>query len=107
MSAKAYTLRDSDGRWMAQAVITDDGFFGCVSEWGNFSFAWRSFGDDFRRFLLGVDPGYFSRKMVAGLAYSINRTQKLEMAAERFAFRILPALQAAIRAEAPAPKEEA
>jgi hypothetical protein len=53
----------------AEVVITSGGFFSAVSDYGNYAFAWRGFGDrDFRRFLLGAerDTDYFTKKLQHG-----------------------------------------
>lgn len=50
----------------AEVIITSGGFFSAVSDYGNYAFAWRSFGDrDFRRFLLNAekDVDYFTKKL--------------------------------------------
>jgi hypothetical protein len=53
----------------AEVVITSGGFFASVSDYGNYAFAWRDFGDrDFRSFLLGAekDTDYFTKKLQHG-----------------------------------------
>jgi len=97
--SKSYTLRDSDGNWLAQVVLTEDGMFASVTDYGNLSYAWRSFGpDDFRQFMCGINTGYFGTKLFTGMAY-IAHTRKIEQACNRFAVKILPALQDALKEE--------
>lgn len=95
---REYKLKDDQGRWLAQVVITDDGFFAAVSEYGNFAYAWRSFGDDFRKFLLTIDGSYFADKMQTGMAYLVS-TRKVAMACLRFSVKVFPVLQEAIKKE--------
>ena len=95
---KSYTLRTEGGQWLGQVVLTEDGMFASVTDYGNFSFAWRSFGDDFRAFLISLNTGYFATKMTTGMAYIAN-SQKIERACERFAEKILPPLQAILKEE--------
>ena len=58
--SKSYTLRSDNGAWLGQVVLTSDGLFAAVTEYGNFSFAWRNFGgDDFRKFMCNLSVDYF------------------------------------------------
>lgn len=99
VTAKSYTLRKENGCWLGQIVITSDGMFASVTDYGNLSFAWRSTGEeDFRQFLLRLDKHYFAGKMYQGLSY-IAYGKKFEKACQMFAENILPALQAALKAE--------
>ena len=97
VKAKSYTLRDENG-WLGQIVLTSDGMFAGVTDWGNLSFAWRSFGDDFRAFLLTLNTDYFGSKMSTGLGYIIY-SNKVSKACDRFAEKILPALQKVLQEE--------
>lgn len=72
VKAESYTLQNEDGRWLGQIVITEDGFFGAVTDWGNFSFAWRSYGNNFKDFILSLSVEYFASKMYTGMAYVIT-----------------------------------
>lgn len=99
VKSKNYTLRTKQGQWLGQVVLTSDGMFASVTDYGNLSYAWRSFGDeDFRRFILSLNMNYFGDKMVQGLAY-IAHSKKIEASCYRFAEQILPALHEAILAE--------
>lgn len=98
ITAKSYTLRDENGNWLGQVVLTSDGMFASVTDYGNFSFAWRSFGDDFRKFLLEINVNYFGTKMYHGLSY-IAYGRKFEKSCDKFAEMILPALQKVLREE--------
>ena len=93
-----YQLRTDDGQWLGQIVLTSDGMFSGVTDYGNMSFAWRSFGEDFRDFIIGLNVPYFGGKMYQGMAYMIYG-KKYEQACNKFAEMILPALQKAIKEE--------
>lgn len=99
VTAKSYTLKNEDGSWLGQIVLTSDGMFASVTDYGNLSYAWRRTGmDDFRNFLIGLNVGYFGTKMYTGMAYMIYG-KKYEKACDRFAEKILPALQKVLREE--------
>ena len=99
--SKSYTLRDEQGNWLAQVVLTSDGMFSAVSEYGNFAYAWRSTGDlSIEQFISQLDTDYFADKMRLGLAYSINRTKQVDNACKFFAEKVLPPLQTLLRSEA-------
>jgi hypothetical protein len=98
IKSKSYTLRGENGQWLGQVVITTDGMFASVTDYGNLSYAWRSFGDDFREFLLSLNVDYFASKMYCGLSY-IAYGKKFQKSCDLFAEKILPALQKAIRDE--------
>jgi len=99
VQSKSYSLKGDNGEWLGQIVLTSDGMFASVTDWGNLSFAWRSYGDkDFRDFLIGLNIGYFGTKMYTGMAY-ILYGKKCETACNRFAEKILPALQKMLKEE--------
>ncbi|WP_025124401.1 hypothetical protein [Myroides odoratimimus] len=93
IKSKSYTLRDKQGGWLGQIVLTSDGMFASVTDYGNLSFAWRHTGtDDFRTFLCKLDIQYFGNKMYQGNTY-ILYSKTCEKACHRFAEKILPVLQ--------------
>lgn len=99
VTSRSYTLHTENGSWLGQVVLTSDGMFASVTDYGNLSYAWRHFGDeDFRKFLLGLNTDYFATKMYQGMAY-ILYGKKCEKACTRFAEMILPALQKVLREE--------
>jgi len=98
IKSKSYTLRGENGEWLGQIVLTSDGMFASVTDYGNLSFAWRSFGTDFRDFLINLNVQYFGTKMYTGMAY-ILYSKKCEQACNRFAEKILPALQKELKSE--------
>ncbi len=96
VKSKSYTLRNEQGHWLGQVVITSDGLFSSVTDWGNFSYAWRSTGEqDFRSFFTKMDTHYFAGKMYAGIAY-VCYGKKYEKACQNFAEKILPVFQKAL-----------
>jgi len=98
IEAKSYTLKDKNGQWLGQIVLTSDGMFSSVTEYGNLSYAWRAFGTDFRDFILRLNTDYFGTKLYSGMAYIAFGRQQ-EKACNRFAEKILPALQLALKQE--------
>lgn len=99
VSSKSYTLRGENGEWLGQIVLTSDGMFASVTDYGNLSYAWRAYGNsDFREFLISINPQYFASKLYTGMAY-ILYGRKCEKACERFADKILPPLQKMLREE--------
>lgn len=78
--------------WLGNIVITEDGFFGAVTDYGNFAYQWNSFGDSFEKFLLSINEDYFEKKMSLSLAY-IAHSRKVDKGAQRFSEMILPALK--------------
>jgi len=96
IKSKSFTLRTDDGQWLGQVVLTSDGMFASVTDYGNFSYAWRSFGEDFEQFILNLNVDYFGSKMYQGITYVAYGT-KFEKSAHRFAEKILPALQKEIK----------
>lgn len=99
VTAKSYTLRDDSGAWLGQVVLTSDGMYASVTDWGNLSHCWRHYGEgDFRKFLTTLNVGYFGGKMYQGMTY-ILYGKKCEYACKRYAEKILPALQKALKEE--------
>ena len=98
IKSRTYTLYDENNHWLGQIVLTEDGMFASVTDYGNLSYAWRSFGDDFRKFLTEINIDYFASKMYGGISY-ISYGRKYEKACERFAEKILPALQKVLKEE--------
>lgn len=38
ITSKSYTLKTEDGSWLAQIVLTSDGMFASITDYGNLSF---------------------------------------------------------------------
>lgn len=99
ITAKSYTLRGEKGEWLGQIVLTSDGMFASVTDYGNLSYCWRAYGDrDFREFLLDLNVEYFGTKLYTGMSY-ILYGKKCEQACNLFAEKILPPLQELLRNE--------
>ncbi len=99
VTAKSYTLIKENGVWLGQIVLTNDGMFSGITDYGNCGFAWRHYGGgDFRQFLITLNIDYFGGKMYQGMAYMIYG-KKYEQACMRFAKEILPALQEVLKKE--------
>jgi hypothetical protein len=99
VTAKSYTLYTESGHWLGQIVLTSDGMFAGVTDYGNFSYTWRNTGStDFRKFICSLNTGYFATKMAGGMAY-VAFGKKIDKAAERFANEILPPLQKVLKEE--------
>jgi hypothetical protein len=96
ITAKSFTLRTESGQWLGQIVLTSDGMIAGVTDYGNLSYAWRSYGSDFEDFLLNINTGYFASKLESGMAY-IAHNKTIQKGCERFSEMILPALQAEIK----------
>ncbi len=99
IKARNYHLRKESGSWLGQVVLTTDGAFMSITDYGNFCFAWRSTGvEDFRKFIVTLDEQYFTNKMVQGIGF-IAYGKNAHASAEMFAKKILPALKVAIMEE--------
>lgn len=98
VTAKVYTLRTEDGYWLGQIVLTSNGSFMSITDYGNFAYSWSGFGDDIRKFILSLDVDYFGKKMFQGINY-ICSSEDVYKSAMLFSEKILPALKEAIRKE--------
>ena len=99
IKSKSYTVKGKDGEWLGQIVLTTDGMFASVTDYGNLSFAWRSFGPgDFRQFIISLDVSYFAQKMFNGMSYILH-DQKTRKACQKMAEMVLPPFQELLRAE--------
>lgn len=97
VTVKSYTLYGPDGDWLGQVVLSSDGLFASVTDWGNLSYAWRAYGkSDFREFIVSLNVDYFATKMYVGMSFILHGN-KCEIACKRFAVRILPALQEVLK----------
>jgi hypothetical protein len=106
VTTQSYTLYTEKGQWLGQVVLTSDGMFASVTDYGNLSYAWRRYGEqEFKEFLCGLNVDYFGTKMYTGMAY-ILYGKKCEKACQLFAEKILPPLQKVLREELAAAKNE-
>lgn len=93
VKSRSYSLYTENGDWLGQIVLTNDGLFASVTDYGNLSFAWRHYSNnDFRLFLAKLNTDYFGSKLYQGMTYILYGKKTLK-ACERFAEKILPALQ--------------
>jgi len=57
----------SEGEDWATVILTSDGLFSVVSDFGNYCYHWHSFGDgDFRQFFVNLQPNYVLCKLANG-----------------------------------------
>lgn len=99
VTAQSYILYDDKGNWLGQVVLTSDGMFASVTDYGNLSFAWRHYGkESFKEFLCNLNVDYFGTKMYTGMSYILH-TKKCERSCDLFAEKILPPLQKLLREE--------
>jgi hypothetical protein len=103
VTADIYTLTYKEhGGWLAQIVLTSDGMFAAVSDWGNFSYAWRAYGDrTFKEFILSLNVDYFESKISSGMSF-VATGKRVDSACKNFARRVLPILQETLKEEAQA-----
>jgi len=62
--SERYEIKTKDA-W-AIITISEDGDFNAISDYGNYTYAWRSFGDGFKRFLIRIcekDSSYLYSKL--------------------------------------------
>lgn len=99
IKARSITLRKDNGAWLAQVVLTSDGMFAAVSDYGNFAFSWRSIGDrTIEEFLMRLGEDYFESKMINSMAYMLLH-KKIDKWAGIFTKEILPPLQRLLKEE--------
>jgi len=66
-SAESFYLRHEKYSW-ALFCITEKGDLFINSDWGTFGTAWRSFGADFKEFLISINTDY----LIGNLEQNIN-----------------------------------
>ncbi len=72
-----YRLPSLKGEGWAEVVLTEDGFFAAVSDYGNYAYHWTSMGvGDLRLFLLDCDGDYIRRKLDPSMVFNAERTVK-------------------------------
>lgn len=100
VDSESITLKNDNKNWLGQIVLTSDGAFMSVTDWGNFCFTWRSYGGntlrEFKEFLLSINSGYFGCKMAEGIGYIVS-ARAVEQKCYVFAEKILPVLQRYIK----------
>lgn len=99
ITAQSYTVYNDDGSWLGQIILTSDGSYTSITDYGNFAFAWRHWGkEDFKQFICGLNIDYFATKMYCGMSY-VAHGKKIEHACGRYAKHILPPLQKLLKQE--------
>lgn len=63
----------------ATFCYTKKGDFFLNSDWGNYFYSWRSFGDDFEKFLKGLEIGYLTNKLASGFNQYPVEGRRLEV----------------------------
>lgn len=70
-----YEVRLKREGW-AVIHIDSKGFFGVVSDYGNYAYHWSAFGDDFKRFLMNLDTDYLFGKLSGVYVFDEGRTNE-------------------------------
>ncbi len=80
---RRYTVREppreerGTGAWIGTFVISDDGYFSTVSDYGNYAYYWSHAGSCFRSFLARLDSCYLLSKLCGSRQeYDGNATAK-------------------------------
>lgn len=63
-NASTVFIKTEETSW-ATFWYNDKGDLFLNSDWGNYFYSWRSFGDDFEKFLKGLELGYLYGKMAS------------------------------------------
>ena len=93
VKCRTFTLYKPNGIWLGQICITSDGMFASVTDYGNFSYAWRAFGEDFEHFLSNINIDYFEAKITSGISYTVLPNKRIKNSIKLYAEHVLPALQ--------------
>lgn len=75
---RRYVLPSITGEGWGIFVIGSDGYFSCVSDFGNYAFQWTAIGEgrDFRDFLAQIGHDYLLSKISPGRTYDGDLTEK-------------------------------
>lgn len=60
----------------AIVIMSSDGYFSAVSDFGNYCYKWSSFEGDFRKFLLDVESDYLLSKISRRSVFDEEKAQK-------------------------------
>ncbi len=67
VALRRYVVPGNDGDQGGTFVIGSDGYFSCITDWGNYVYFWNNFGDrDFRDFLCSLSADYVMGKFGSG-----------------------------------------
>lgn len=73
---RRYNLRTEKGAWLGMVVISDDGYFSTVSDYGNYAYWWGHAEMEFRAFLCQLEPDYLCSKLAPGRVYYGEPTER-------------------------------
>ncbi len=73
---RRYHVKTEGDRWLATVIISDDGYFSTVSDWGSYAYWWSAAGDCFRSFLTRINPDYLLGKIAPQQSYDGPATCK-------------------------------
>lgn len=73
---RRYNVRGPDGEWLAMVVISDDGFFSTVSDYGTYAYFWSDAEGCFREFLSRLGSDYYLSKFGVREEYDGAETLK-------------------------------
>lgn len=97
MKTKVYELKKDNGCWLGTIVLSDEGHYFSLTDWGSISFHWNVKGEkEFEDFILQLNTEYFAEKMYIGINYLANG-EEVEDKCNRYATKILPVLQKEIK----------
>lgn len=77
MEIHRYVLPSVDGEGWGEILISQNGMFAAVSDYGNYAYRWRGFGGgDFREFVAGLadSPEYLAEKLHPSKIYDGRAT---------------------------------
>ncbi len=73
---RRYSVRGPQSEWLATIVISDDGYFSTVSDYGNYAYFWGDAGESFRKFLCRLGSDYYLPKFGVRDEYDGGETLK-------------------------------
>jgi hypothetical protein len=62
-TAERYYFHSKDPYWWADICVTPDGSLTIRSDYGDYSYGWNAFGENFKKFLISIDKGYLTTKI--------------------------------------------
>ena len=86
-----YDLFNTNEDWLGTVILTKDGLFSAVTDWGNFANSLLSDNDNLRESILEMDENDFSEL--------VETDMELMDKSDCFSRNILPALKEAIKKE--------
>jgi hypothetical protein len=103
-SIDKYVIRDEKNQWIGNILLDNVGGDICIiSEWGQYSFAWRQLaGEPLKKFLIGCDFSYLCGKFMSTYySAGVSRTQcdKIEKRLLIFLAKAFPLFKEAVKKE--------